>query len=215
MTGGRVVPLNPDAHAAVQVLLPWYVTGHLDADEHAQVEAHLAGCSRCQAELESERRLRDAHLAMETPGDAERALDALRSRIAPKPAIRPPAPRRGHRRWFPGRVPNALRAVLAVQFAVIVALGGALLVRPAAEPYRLLGETAVPGNVIVKFRADATEQDIRRALRASGGRLVDGPTSSDAYLLAVPAAQEPASLERLRAEPVVLLAESLAPGGTK
>jgi len=214
MNGGRVVPLNPDAHAEVQVLLPWYVTGCLEADEHAQVESHLAACPRCQAEVEAERRLQAAHLGIASPGDVERSLAALRTRMAAsRPA--PPAPAaRAPRAWHWSGVPGWLQGALALQFAVIVGLAGWLMVAPDSD-YRVLGSGAAPGNVVVKFHADAAEQDIRRALRASGARLVDGPTSTDAYLLSVPAGQEAAAIARLRAEPQVLLAESLGGEGSR
>jgi anti-sigma factor RsiW len=217
VSGGRVVPLNPDAHAEVQVLLPWYVNGRLEAHEHSLVEAHLAACARCAAEVEAERRLQAAHQGIEVPGDVERSLAALRTRMAAsRPGAAParPATARAPGRWPWRGVPGWLQGALALQFAVIVALAGWLVAAPEAD-YRVLGSGAASGNVVVKFRADAAEQEIRRALRASGARLVDGPTSTDAYLLAVPAGQEEAAIARLRAEPQVLLAESLGGGGTR
>ena len=47
----NVVPLDTDMHHAVQALLPWYLTQRLDSEDVARVEAHLAGCPSCQAEL--------------------------------------------------------------------------------------------------------------------------------------------------------------------
>ena len=214
MNGGRVVPLNPDAHAEVQVLLPWYVTGRLEADEHAQVESHLAACPRCQAEVEAERRLQAAHRGIASPGDVERSLAALRTRMAASQPATPAPATRAPRAWHWSGVPGWLQGALALQFAVIVGLAGWLMATPDSD-YRVLGSGAAPGNVVVKFHAGAAEQDIRRALRASGARLVDGPTSTDAYLLSVPAGQEAAAIVRLRAEPQVLLAESLGGEGPR
>jgi anti-sigma factor RsiW len=215
MTGGRVVPLQPDAHAEVQVLLPWYVTGRLEADEHAQVDAHLAGCPRCQAEVAAERQLQAAHVGIASPGDVERSLAALRARMASSspPATPARAARQPHA-WHWSGVPGWVQGALALQFAVIVGLAGWVVATPDSD-YRVMGSGAAPGNVVVKFHADAAEQDIRRALRASGARLVDGPTSTDAYLLAVPAGQEGWAIARLRAEPQVLLAESLGGEGPR
>jgi cysteine synthase len=59
------------------------------------------------------------------------------------------------------------------------------------------------------FKPDTTEREMRRILQASGARVVDGPTVTDAYVLALPAAQAPAALARLRAEPAVTLAQAL------
>jgi hypothetical protein len=61
----------------------------------------------------------------------------------------------------------------------------------------------------VRFRPEATEQEMRRVLRDSEARLVYGPTATDAYLLAVPAGLETAAVQRLRKESAVLLVESL------
>jgi hypothetical protein len=61
----------------------------------------------------------------------------------------------------------------------------------------------------VRFRPDATEQELRDALRDSNARLVHGPTSTDAYVLAVPAEHVNDAVARLRARRVVLLVESL------
>jgi hypothetical protein len=37
-------------HRELELLLPWYVNGRLEADEARQVEAHLAACPACQKE---------------------------------------------------------------------------------------------------------------------------------------------------------------------
>jgi hypothetical protein len=52
---------------------------------------------------------------------------------------------------------------------------------------------------------------MRRALRLSGARLLDGPTETDAYLLSIAPGEELRALERLRADAAVELAVSLAP----
>ena len=38
-------------HDEAEELLPWYVTGRLDAADRERVEMHLTDCPRCQAEL--------------------------------------------------------------------------------------------------------------------------------------------------------------------
>jgi len=63
--------------------------------------------------------------------------------------------------------------------------------------------------VHVRFRPEATEQEIRRVLRDNEARLVYGPTATDGYLLKVPVGHEKAAVARLRKESTVLLVESL------
>ncbi|HJV97048.1 MAG TPA: zf-HC2 domain-containing protein, partial [Albitalea sp.] len=187
----NVVRLGGDVHQEVQSLLPWYVTGRLTRAEIDEVEAHLAGCAGCQAELAWERKLQVATAAPEgLRRDAERGLAVLRKRIETSGDAAPRAVgRRSELPW--------LRWALAAQFAAIVGLV-TLLVAPrfAGEPYHALGTPghAAAGNVVVRFRHDASEADIRRTLNRVGARLVDGPTATDAYLLSVPAERQAAAL---------------------
>ncbi len=76
-----IVRLEPDPHTAAQTLLPWYATQRLDADDLAFVEAHLAGCASCRAELAVEAQLRalQAQASDARPvGDADHGWNALR-----------------------------------------------------------------------------------------------------------------------------------------
>jgi hypothetical protein len=87
-----------------------------------------------------------------------------------------------------------------------------MLVRPGPDTgaYRALGAAApAAGNLVVVFKPDTTEAEMRRILQARGARLSDGPTVTGAYVLALPAPLAPAALTSLRAEPAVTLAEPL------
>lgn len=203
----KVVPFDSDAHHAVQALLPWFAMNSLDDEERARVEEHLAGCPACRAELDLERKMqaalpRQADDSLASAADVEQGLARMRTLIgsgAPRPA--PPAAR-----WW--------RWALAAQFAVIVALGAALVLPEmdlGAHRYRALGAPGADAaaNVVVMFKPEATEQEIRRALRESGARLVDGPTASNAWLLSVQGEGHVEAIARLRAQPAVSLAESL------
>jgi hypothetical protein len=199
----KVVPLDADAHFAVRALLPWYATNRIEPDEAAQVQAHLAGCASCSAELETERRLQAAQPLSTAPGDVERGLAKMRKRIGSDAQRAQPTPTV----W--------LRWILGVQFAIIAALTMMLMLpRPGIDggyAYRALGApgVAATANALVMFKPGATEQEIRTALRASGARLVDGPTASNAYLLTLRGEDHVGAIARLRAQPAVSLAESL------
>lgn len=197
-----IVRFETDPHTTVQSLLPWYAARRLDAEDLALVEGHLATCASCRAELDVDNRLR-VLLADGTPdGDVDQGWRAMRARIsaeaAPAHAVRP---------W--------VRWLIGAQTALIATLAGLLLWPHAARPpdgetYRALGAPAAPEtpNAIVMFRPGASEAQMRAALRASGARLVGGPTATNGYLLRLPAAGHDA-ITALRAQPGVTLAESL------
>ena len=207
-----VLPIDGAEHQAVQLLLPWHGSDMLEASEVARVEAHVAQCPRCQADLAWQARLRlasvDAAPAELPPFDIRWA--ALRKRItadaAPSRAVPDRAPRRA--------LPRGWSFALAAQ-ACLLAAFGFVAAWPALtsrlEPtYRGLGAApaSTAANAIVVFRADATEAQIRAALRAGDARLVGGPTVSDAYLLHLRTTDR-ATLSRLRGQPGVLQIESL------
>jgi anti-sigma factor RsiW len=215
-----VVPLGTGtpSHDETQRLLPWLVTGRLDDDERARVQAHLAVCPRCRGELEWEQQLQLRYAGLQAEADAERGLAALRGRLGTQPP-RPRAAALLAQTWQ--RLQAAWRAtgpgvrgVLALQAAALLALAiGLASVLPAQDggAYRTLGAApaAAQANAVVRFRPEATELAIRRALQVSGARVVDGPTASGAYLLQLPMPHREDALKQLREDGAVLLAESL------
>jgi hypothetical protein len=88
-----------------------------------------------------------------------------------------------------------------------------LVMLPLQMPARFtaLGTAAPPaaGNMLVIFRPDISEAVFRQTLQAHGARLVDGPTTANAYVVAVPAATRSITLDRLRHQPQVVLAEPI------
>ncbi len=90
-------------------------------------------------------------------------------------------------------------------------LAGALLLSLGRPDYRALG-SAPPSraaNVIAMFRPDTSELQLRKLLQTNGASLVDGPTDADAYLLRVPDASRARVLDRMRANPHVLMAQPI------
>lgn len=218
---GSVVQLLPDAHRELQELLPWHASGALDAADALRVEQHLAGCAQCRDEMAFEQRLLALAGAEPSPADAdaiEQGLARVRRRIDDEAATRQPPPRRDAATGMHMRPGTWWRWLVAAQFAAIVGLSAALLwTAPRSADYRALaGPAAVPdaanAQLVVRFRPDATEREMRAALAAASARLVNGPTATDAYLLAVPAGKLPDAVAYLRAHPAVTLAESLEAG---
>ncbi|WLI90599.1 zf-HC2 domain-containing protein [Massilia sp. R2A-15] len=196
-------------HQYAQPMLPWLLAGTLDDADLAAVEQHVAGCAQCQADLAWQRQLRAASAPPASGCDADRALAALLPRLGAQ------APRVGMlARWRNAVAANDawLRWAAGAQLAVIAALS-LLLLRPAADTdYRALGAAPPSGSVVVTFRPDTPEREIRRILQANNARVVDGPTVTDAYVLALPATKTAAAIKRLRAEPAVTLAQPLTAG---
>ena len=217
---GQILHLEPDPHAAVQRLLPWYLTGRLDTEEHDTVEAHLAQCPECRAELETERQWQLLQPGHGAQVDVEDGWARMRARLAgdtTPPSIAAPTPAPRLRNWIrPAwragpRLPlRAWAAPAMLSVALVVAMAWTLRPVTLAGDYHTLAAPAEAGaTAVVRFRPDATEAQIRHGLKDSGARLVDGPTVSDAYVVRLPREHYAAALDKLRKEPGVALVEAL------
>jgi len=206
---GHIIQLHDDPHGAAQSLLPWYVNGTLDPAETALVEAHLAGCADCRADLAADRALgrQVADLSM----DVEHGWAAMRARMETTPQQRSASPIRFLRR--PVAIGWAVAGQLAAA-ALIVAIALPARHAPTDASYHALGAATVaePGNLIIQFKPDVTEGNMRAAFVRSGSRVVDGPTASGAYVLRVDGNRRDTALNQLRATPGIALAEPIDRG---
>ncbi|RSV47672.1 hypothetical protein CA233_11080 [Sphingomonas sp. ABOLD] len=201
---GDLLHLRGDPHEATMLLLPWYVTGEIEPGDRLLVDAHLAGCAECREELAAERRLHGAVADLPAPSAAgwERMMAEL---------ARPEAPAQ-----LPKRFLRRAGWMLAAQAAVLVLGVGVVLHLQRQAPsvatppsYHALGapQQGRAGNILVMFAPDTREPALRKAIAASGARLVDGPTAAGAYLLAIAPGERAAALARLRAQAGVTLAQ--------
>ena len=216
------------AHAEAQQALPWLANGTLAGTELERVQAHLQGCAACRADLAALHLLRAAGPGPAPGADLEGALARLLPRLdapvpaaastgapAAAPAAAPLPPLRGWRARLAANDARWLRVAAGLQCGVIAVLA-ALLLRPsggavpAEGAYRVLGADGGPqGTLVVAFRPDTPERELRRIVLDSGARIVGGPTVTGAWLLGTEA--PPAAVAaRLRAQPAVSLAEPLA-----
>ena len=206
-------PISEDRHYEAQLLLPWYATGQIDRADRAVVEAHLAECESCRAELAVEHSLRRE---LESAAESGPGWAALAGRLR-SPSAPPAAPPR-RRPWASlvgaARRPTVLRWTVAAQFVLLVALGALILApQPRSADYRTLGEapTSRGANAIAIFRPETRESELRALLDANQARLVGGPTAAGAYLLDVPGGETGEPLAKLRRDPHVTMAESIDP----
>jgi hypothetical protein len=185
-----IIRLNDDPHARTQQLLPWFVTGALEGKELSQVEKHLSECAECREDAEIEKAL--AHQVRALPCDVERGWATLKARID---GGQPP---RRETSLLGRRIP--LGWALAAQAAVLAVVVPLMILAPVR---------AAPGNLIVVFRPEAPEAAMRAILVQNRARIVDGPTSADAYVLHVEPGRLAVVLQQLRGERTVALAEPL------
>jgi hypothetical protein len=211
--------MNPSVdarHLEAQDALPWLANGTLAGAELESVQAHVETCAHCRADLALLRTMHAAGPGPDLDFDPDRAL----ARLMPHLDAAPPAQEQEQaqpgllQRWRNRLAANDrtwLRAAVAAQFCAIAVLA-AFLARPGTQPdsYRALGAAGANGmaRVVVTFRPDTPEAELRRIVRASGARIVGGPTVTDAWLVGADGQLDPV-LARLRAEPAVTLAEPL------
>ncbi|MFZ4874428.1 zf-HC2 domain-containing protein [Janthinobacterium sp. Mn2066] len=220
MKTGKIVDIDASTHQKVQKLLPWMLDDSLSGTERLMVHDHLLQCAECRADLDWQRQVQSAQPAMQAEPDVERAFAALSARLEPHKRAR--RPRQGISAWLQNAW-NSLRPApwqhwaMAAQCALIVGLGLVLLKSPADGPGQFhalsaADSAAAAGNVMVLFKPETPERELRRILQAHGAHIVDGPTVTDAYVLYLPPAGREAALAALRREPAVALAEALDGG---
>jgi hypothetical protein len=214
-------------------LLPWFATGRLAAEDVTRVEAHLAGCAICRAELDEQRTLRDVLLAGDrVEYSPQPSLQKLVTRIdeldrelsaSDTSAVAPPARayrgagRRGVTRW--------LVAALVLQTVGLGALSALLWDRtPAADDGQAAGfrtlasEPAAPATAAPRLRvvfAPGTDiAQVAALLQDAGARIVDGPSPAGTFALALDVAATDddaihAAVRRLRGDARIVFAEPI------
>src|SRR5471032_2525245 len=224
MKTGKIVEIDASTHQKVQKLLPWMLDATLSSAERSMVSEHLLQCAECRADLDWQRQVQSARPAMQAEPDVERAFAALSARL--DPVVRSPRPRQGivawlHHVWHSLRPSPWQNWAMAAQCALIVGLGLVLFKASPDAPGQFHALSATPspaenaaaaGNVMVLFKPETPERELRRILQAHGAHIVDGPTVTDAYVLYLPPAGRDAALAALRRERAVALAEPLDGG---
>ncbi|HTS54149.1 MAG TPA: zf-HC2 domain-containing protein [Burkholderiales bacterium] len=218
----RFFRIDDPVHREAAELLPWLVNGTLDGSERERVERHVAQCVACRRDLEAARALHAAVASEERDPAVADGLARLRARLSEEEAGLGVA--RLWRSLAEGwhRAPAWARGALAAQLALVLVLACALAVpllpgRSAPSLYHTLGDappvTFRRHALVVVFRGERSEQEIRRLLLRADARIVDGPSSVGAYTVEVPDGRQQAALALLRTDPGVAFAEPV-PGQT-
>jgi anti-sigma factor RsiW len=175
----------------IEMLLPWYVTGRLDGDDLARVEAYLAAHPEIARQLDLARTERDETVAANEALGSPSA-GAIARLMAALPAARPSraawlaagllhpirdlfvAPTGGAVRW----AAVAVAAVVAIETAALVAL----LSERTGTYQTASGEQSSGGiSVLVVFADEARVPAISQLLADFDANIVDGPRAGGVY----------------------------------
>jgi hypothetical protein len=219
----NVLPFEGRTHREVERLLPWYANATLEPVEHALVHAHLSECAQCRADLAVLRAQLDA-IDEDAPAHDARATDddwhRLRNRLHAQRQAATRSPWQRARSGWRTAAPW-MRVAVAAQLAVVAVLGAFVasesLLEPAPQPeYRTLSAAPAAAvsnddTLLVVFDPRLTDAQLRELLGANHARIVDGPNTAGAFLVAAPEGQADLVRNALRASPGVAMAERLAP----
>ena len=173
----------PDTHAEAWALLPWLANGRIADDDREWVEAHVAGCAECRAELAAQR-LVATQMSQDTGpasvNDEQKSFNKLWARIEAAEAATTPATgtlgggSRGSRtvRW--------LAAAVVVQALGLGVLGFSALrgdavakddIVTVSNPEPRLNAPAVR----IVFAPEASIETVNTLLTHQGLSIVEGP----------------------------------------
>ncbi len=190
----------------IRELIPLYVQGGLDANARKEVERAAAEDPELQRELAEWQSIGAGYreLASSLPGLSPGAFDRVRLK----------AEETHDRGWLFHffTLPQLAWGIAAVQCAVIIVMS-LQLVRDRSEFHTLGARIATSSEgprANIVFREKATEGEIRRLLISTGARIVDGPSPSRCYVIAVADPQGmDKTLAAFRASGIVILAEKV------
>jgi anti-sigma-K factor RskA len=183
----------------IEALLPWYVTGRLDARERARVERFVRDHPDVQAHVTLAREESDATVTANEaiPAPGRDALDRLRASIAAVPRHQPPGAAFGDLAnrfsdWIAGLAPPQLALAAAVAALLVMlqaaAISALVLERAGAPAYQTAGGEQATGKsieLLVGFAETATMGDIAALLKRVDAVVVDGPRAG-LYRLRLP-----------------------------
>lgn len=180
----------------IEQLLPWYVTGKLEASERAEVENALKRFPELQVQLDLIRaemtdtvKLNEA-MAMPRADATQRFMDLVQKDVQRSAPARP-APFKGLLEWLTLQLAGPPRwAVAAAVLAIVAqaALIGGLVVERQGSGFHTAGggETLSEGTlVLARFSDGVTLAVLTERLAAQGITIVDGPKAGGMFTLRI------------------------------
>jgi len=183
----------------IEALLPWYVSGKLDAPSRARVERYVKAHPEAKAHLALAREESDATITANEaiPAPGPQAFDRLRASIAATPRRQSLGAAFGELAnrfsdWIAGLAPPQLALAAAVAALLVMlqaaAIGALVLERAGAPAYQTAGGEQTAGEsieLLVGFSDTATMGDIAALLKRLDAVVVDGPRAG-LYRLRLP-----------------------------
>jgi hypothetical protein len=207
-------------HQEVSALIPWYVNSRLSESERLKVDAHIAGCAACRADLLVEQQvfegIKDAPTVEYMPAASlkrlQARLDALRS-AAPAADTAPVVAVRGG--WPKRSLMAASVAVMAIGISLLLADRWVQFRAQQAAPNYHTVTSSPPRarDEVIRavFAPTITLIELQAILDEAELRIVSGPTEAGVYSLAAKSNRPVrTSLALLRQHPTVRFAEQTA-----
>jgi hypothetical protein len=117
----------PDTHAEAWALLPWLANGRIESADREWVEAHVAGCAECRAELAAQRKvaaqMSGDGTAPAVAGDEQKSFNKLWARIEASESLNTVATKPFAGAGMPPRASRTVRWLAAAVVVQAVGLG--------------------------------------------------------------------------------------------
>jgi hypothetical protein len=178
-------PRIPDTHAEAWALLPWLANGRLQAADREWVEAHVAKCAECRAEIAAQRMValrinRDSPSPDTVSNHEQRSFNKLWARIEASESISMGANATASASLPASRTSRTVRWLAAA--VIVQSLGLALFGLDALrQPADFVTVASVPTQrtnapaVRIVFAPDASIGTINTLLAHQGLSIVSGP----------------------------------------
>ena len=175
----------PDTHAEAWALLPFLANGRIQASDREWVEAHVAGCEECRAEIAAQRMMATAMNRGATPEtaatDEQRSFNRLWARIEASESASPASVAASDARptMRSSRTVRWLAAAVVIQGFGLALIGFNALREPSGEIVTVADKYPVSRpnapTVRIAFAPDASIATINTLLAHQGLSIVAGP----------------------------------------